>query len=240
MAVPARPSFRGRVSPLCCRTVEPKFHAWCQRVIERKWVRAQSDLWLLPCYADGNDLVVLHLPESPTPYAEAERFSFRVSRRVVACASATTSARVPSPKKEGFDVVGVSVVTVGSIASQTEAKLFEKHRYDDYLHFHGLAVETAEALAEFVHKRARHELGIAAFDAPLIEQLFGQGYQGSRYSFGYPACPRLEDHVPLFRLLGAERVGLSLSEEFQIVPEQSTAALLCHHPEAKYFSITAQ
>ena len=85
----------------------------------------------------------------------------------------------------------------------------------------------------------RHELGIAHADAPLIEQLFSQGYQGSRYSFGYPACPRLEDHVPLFRLLQPERLGVTLSEEFQIVPEQSTSALISHHPEARYFSITS-
>ena len=221
-------------------TVEPKFHYWCQRVIERKWLEPQAIYGFFPCYSDGNDLVVLHPPGSAAAYTEAERFAFpRQPQGRRLCISDFFRKRELA-EKEGFDVVGVSVVTVGAIASQTEARLFEKHRYDDYLHFHGLAVETAEGLAEFVHKRARHDLGISAFDAPLIEQLFGQGYQGSRYSFGYPACPRLEDHVPLFRLLGAERIGLSLSEEFQIVPEQSTAALLCHHPEAKYFSITAQ
>ena len=113
------------------------------------------------------------------------------------------------------------------------------NRYDDYLHFHGLSVEGAEALAEYWHKRMRQQLGIAAEDSPNIDELFKQKYQGSRYSFGYPACPRLEDHVPLFRLLGPERIGVSLSEEFQIVPEQSTSALISHHPEARYFSITS-
>ena len=142
-------------------------------------------------------------------------------------------------EREGPDVLAVSLVTMGDTPARVEADLFAKHRYDDYLHFHGLAVESAEALAEFIHKRVRHELGFGAADAPLTEQLFGQGYQGSRFSFGYPACPRLEDHVQLFRLLGADRIGLVLSEEFQIVPEQSTAALIAHHPEARYFSVTA-
>ena len=105
------------------------------------------------------------------------------------------------------------------------------------LHFHGISVEGAEALAEYWHKRMRQQLGIAHEDAVEIDDLFKQKYQGSRYSFGYPACPRLEDHVPLFRLLQPERLGVTLSEEFQIVPEQSTSALICHHPSAKYFTI---
>src|SRR3569832_882127 len=107
---------------------------------------------------------------------------------------------------------------MSEVPSQIGAELFAKNRYDDYLHFHGLAVATTEALAEFVHKRVRHELHIDALDAPLVEQLFNQGYQGSRYSFGYPACPRLEDHVPLLQLLDAERIGIALSDEYQLFP----------------------
>jgi 5-methyltetrahydrofolate--homocysteine methyltransferase len=126
---------------------------------------------------------------------------------------------------------------MGAQASAAAQELFKADRYDDYLHFHGLAVETAEALAEAWHKRVRHELGIGGQDGPTVESLFAQAYQGSRYSFGYPACPRLEDQQKLFPLLEPERIGVSLSEEFQLVPEQSTSALVAHHPDAKYFSI---
>jgi 5-methyltetrahydrofolate--homocysteine methyltransferase len=112
-----------------------------------------------------------------------------------------------------------------------------QNRYRDYLHLHGLGVETAEALAEYIHKQIRMELSIADQDAREIERLFQQGYQGSRYSFGYPACPRLEDQVKIWPLLAPDRIGLTLSEEFQIDPEQSTSAIVCHHPEAKYFNV---
>jgi 5-methyltetrahydrofolate--homocysteine methyltransferase len=100
-----------------------------------------------------------------------------------------------------------------------------------------LSVESTEALAELWHKIVRKELGIAGKDAGDIKKLFSQGYQGSRYSFGYPACPNLEDQTKLFELLGPERIGISLTEEFQLVPEQSTSAVIVHHPQAKYFNI---
>jgi 5-methyltetrahydrofolate--homocysteine methyltransferase len=135
------------------------------------------------------------------------------------------------------DVVALQLVTMGGIASKVAEDLYKQNRYDDYLHFHGLAVEGAEALAEFWHHHVRRELGIAGSDAQTIELFFMQAYQGSRYSFGYPACPRLEDQAPLCRLLRAERIGISLSEECELVPEQSTSAMIVHHPEARYFSI---
>jgi 5-methyltetrahydrofolate--homocysteine methyltransferase len=103
--------------------------------------------------------------------------------------------------------------------------------------FHGLSVESAEALAEMWHKRVREELGIAGSDAPELAKLFHQGYQGSRFSFGYPACPNLEDQGKLFELLQPERIGVELTEEYQLTPEQSTSAIIVHHPEAKYFNI---
>jgi 5-methyltetrahydrofolate--homocysteine methyltransferase len=135
------------------------------------------------------------------------------------------------------DVVAFQVVTMGPKASETAREWFEGNRYQDYLYLHGLGVEMAEAMAEFVHKRIRAELGFAEEDARDIDALLSQGYHGSRYSFGYPACPRLEDQAPIFRLLDAERIGTSLSEEFQIHPEQSTSALVVHHAKAKYFSV---
>jgi 5-methyltetrahydrofolate--homocysteine methyltransferase len=130
------------------------------------------------------------------------------------------------------------LVTVGGRASEVTRELFEQHNYTDYLYLHGLSVEAAEALAELWHKRMRAELSIAADDSPDLERIFRQGYRGSRYSFGYPACPNLEDQAKLFTLLNPERIGVELSEEFQLDPEQSTSAIVLHHPEAKYFNIS--
>ncbi|MBS0562855.1 MAG: cobalamin-dependent protein, partial [Proteobacteria bacterium] len=124
------------------------------------------------------------------------------------------------------DVIGLQVVTVGQKASDTARVWFEENRYQDYLYLHGLSVEMAEAMAEYVHKRIRAELGFSAEDDRDIEKMLAQGYRGSRYSFGYPACPKLEDQAPLLRLLGAERIGVSLSDEWQLHPEQSTSAIV--------------
>jgi 5-methyltetrahydrofolate--homocysteine methyltransferase len=135
------------------------------------------------------------------------------------------------------DVVAFQVVTMGPKVSDIAHEWFEENRYQDYLYLHGLGVEMAEAMAEFVHKRIRADLGFAHEDARDMEGLLSQGYHGSRYSFGYPACPNLEDQAPIFRILDAERLGVSLSDEFQIHPEQSTSAVVVHHPKAKYFSV---
>jgi 5-methyltetrahydrofolate--homocysteine methyltransferase len=126
---------------------------------------------------------------------------------------------------------------VGRTASEYSQQLFSANKYKDYLYFHGLSVETAEALAEMWHKKVRMELGIAGADALEKKKLFTQGYHGSRYSFGYPACPNLEDQTKLFEILKPERIGVELTEEFHLVPEQSTSAVIVHHPEAKYFNV---
>ncbi len=136
-----------------------------------------------------------------------------------------------------FDVIAVQAVTIGSKASEYTKHLFDAGNYQDYLYLHGLSVESAEALAEYWHKIVRTELGIDSQDAPDKKRLFSQGYQGSRYSFGYPACPDLEDQAKLFELLHPDRIGMTLTEEFQLVPEQSTTAIVVHHPEAKFFNI---
>ncbi|MCC7427854.1 MAG: methionine synthase [Alphaproteobacteria bacterium] len=135
------------------------------------------------------------------------------------------------------DVIGLQVVTVGQKASEVARDWFAQNRYQDYLYLHGLSVEMAEALAEYVHKRIRAELGFGAEDDRDIEKMLQQGYRGSRYSFGYPACPKLEDQGPILKMLGAERIGISLSEEFQLHPEQSTSARVFLNPRAKYFSV---
>jgi 5-methyltetrahydrofolate--homocysteine methyltransferase len=138
---------------------------------------------------------------------------------------------------EQRDVIGLQVVTVGQKASETARAWFDDNRYQDYLYLHGLSVEMAEAMAEYTHKRIRAELGFSGEDDRDIEAMLAQGYRGSRYSFGYPACPKLEDQAPLLRLLGAERIGVDLSDEFQLHPEQSTSAIVVLNPAAKYFSV---
>jgi 5-methyltetrahydrofolate--homocysteine methyltransferase len=135
------------------------------------------------------------------------------------------------------DVIGLQIVTMGGRASDVARAWFEDNRYQDYLYLHGLSVEMAEAMAEYVHKRIRAELGFAGEDEREMEKMLGQGYRGSRYSFGYPACPKLEDQVPLLALLDAGRIGVTLSEEFQLDPEQSTSAIVVLNPKAKYFSV---
>jgi 5-methyltetrahydrofolate--homocysteine methyltransferase len=137
-----------------------------------------------------------------------------------------------------IDVIGLSLVTIGAKASQETQRLFEAGEYTKYLYLHGLSVETAEALAEYLHKQIRQELGIASEDSPHIRDLFHQKYRGSRYSFGYPACPNLEDQTKLFALLHPEEnVGVRLTSGFLLEPEQSTSAIVVHHPSAKYFVV---
>jgi 5-methyltetrahydrofolate--homocysteine methyltransferase len=135
------------------------------------------------------------------------------------------------------DVVALQVVTMGQNASETARDWFGEDRYQDYLYLHGLGVEMAEAMAEYTHKRIRAELGFAGSEARELEKLLQQEYRGSRYSFGYPACPKVEDQDKILALLGAERIGIELSDEYQLHPEQSTSAIVILHPEAKYFSV---
>jgi 5-methyltetrahydrofolate--homocysteine methyltransferase len=127
---------------------------------------------------------------------------------------------------------------MGPRVARATAELFEKNAYRDYLELHGLSVQLTEALAEYWHARVREDLGLAREDDPDLAGILRQGYRGSRYSFGYPACPDLEDRTKLVELLRPERIGVELSEELQLHPEQSTDALVVHHPEAKYFNAT--
>jgi len=133
------------------------------------------------------------------------------------------------------DYAAFHVVTMSDVASAHSAKLFAANQYQDYLYFHGLSVEMAEALAEYWHHRIRDEWGFADEDGPSLGGLFKQQYRGSRYSWGYPACPDLDDQVKVAELLEIGRIGVTVSEEFQLHPEQSTSAIIVHHPEAKYF-----
>ncbi|MHC4810488.1 MAG: methionine synthase, partial [Planctomycetota bacterium] len=184
-----------------------------------------------PCNGEGDDLVIFD-PEDPS--REVERFTFPRQRARDRFCISDFFRPVDSGER---DVVGMSCVTMGPKASDAARELFESDRYQEYLYLHGFGVECAEALAELWHKRMRMELGIGNEDSPTIRKLFTQHYRGSRYSFGYPACPEMSDQEKLFRLLRPERIGCELTENWQIDPEQSTSAIIVHHPQAKYYSI---
>jgi 5-methyltetrahydrofolate--homocysteine methyltransferase len=182
------------------------------------------------CQSSGNDLTIYDADTK----TERTRFTFPRQPAGKRLCLADYFASVESGR---MDVVAFHLVTVGRRASEYSQELFKRDNYADYLYFHGLSVESAEAMAELWHKRIREELGIAGQDAANLNQLFRQGYQGSRFSFGYPACPNLEDQAKLFELLDPSRIDVELTEEFQLDPEQSTSAIIIHHPEARYFSI---
>jgi 5-methyltetrahydrofolate--homocysteine methyltransferase len=214
--------------------VYPRFERLKADAIRDRLLEAKLVYGYFPCRSDGNDLIIYQ------DDAATERLRFTFPRQPVEqrggknLCLADYFASVESGKT---DVVAFQLVTMGRKASEHSQKLFRSDNYTDYLLFHGLSVESAEALAEMWHKRVREELGIAANDAPDMAKLFHQGYQGSRFSFGYPACPNLEDQTKIFELLQPERINVELTEEFQLDPEQSTSAIIVHHPEAKYFNI---
>ncbi|NDH65657.1 MAG: methionine synthase, partial [Microbacteriaceae bacterium] len=135
------------------------------------------------------------------------------------------------------DVVPFQLVTMGNRVSDAANELYARNEYREYLELHGLSVQLTEALAEFWHQRVREELGFGQEEPDAVEGLFGLEYRGARYSFGYPACPDLEDRIKMIELLRPESIGVTLSEELQLHPEQSTDAMVLHHPEAKYFSV---
>ncbi|MGI8996958.1 MAG: methionine synthase [Pyrinomonadaceae bacterium] len=184
-----------------------------------------------PCQSEGNDLVIYEEDQ------QTERLRFTFPRQPAGKRLCLADYFAAKDSGQKIDTVAFHLVTVGRRASEYAHELFKADSYTDYLYFHGLSVEAAEALAELWHKRIREELGITGRDATEITKLFHQGYQGSRFSFGYPACPNLEDQTKLFDLLRPERIDVTLSEEFQLDPEQSTSAIIVHHEEAKYFSI---
>ncbi len=206
----------------------PRLRALLDEAIASQILRPAVVYGYFPCNGDGNDLVVWD-----GDGRERVRFTFPRQRRDRRLCIADFFRPISSGEP---DVIGMHVVTMGLAASEATARLFADNRYREYLELHGVTVEMAEALAEYWHQRVREELGIAGDDAADMEDLFDQGYRGSRYSFGYPACPDLEEQTKLFELLRPERIGVELSEEFQLHPEQSTSAIIVHHPEAKYFN----
>ena len=210
----------------------PRLRALLNEAQSQGWLNAAVVYGYFPCYSEGNDLVIVHHDKERFGQ-ERVRFTFprqRRDRRL--CISDFFRAR----ETQELDVVAFHVVTMGQSVSDATSKLFAANNYREYLELHGLSVQLTEALAEHWHARVRSELGFSKDDSAELDAILDQGYRGSRYSFGYPACPDLEQQVELCSLLEPERIGVSLSEEFQLHPEQSTSAIIVHHPEAKYFN----
>jgi len=210
----------------------PRLRSLLNEIQSQGWLNAAVTYGYFPCYSEGNDLVILH-HEAPEKGNERLRFTFpRQSRDRRLCL-----ADFCRGKDSGeIDVVSFQIITMGQSISDAINKLFTQNLYREYLELHGLSVQLTEALTEMWHARTREELGFSSEDNPDFDEILNQGYRGSRYSFGYPACPDLSQQVQLMSLLEPEKIGVSLSEEFQLHPEQSTTSIVLHHPEAKYFN----
>jgi 5-methyltetrahydrofolate--homocysteine methyltransferase len=223
---------RGEYDKMVEEEGRPRLRALLNEVQSQGWLEAAVVYGYFPCVSEGNDLVILH-HEGELKGQERLRFSFPRQRRDRRLCISDFFASRESGKT---DVVAFHVVTMGNTISKAANTLFEANNYRDYLELHGLSVQLTEALAEHWHARVREELSVRNSDSPDLQGILDQGYRGSRYSFGYPACPDIEQQVQLCELLEPGRIGVELSEEFQLHPEQSTSAIIVHHPEAKYFN----
>ncbi|WP_022916512.1 methionine synthase [Ruania albidiflava] len=217
----------------------PRLRQWLEQIATEDLLVPAVVYGYFPAVSDGDDVVVLH-HDGPDGGSGGEagterlRFSFPRQRRDRHLCLADY---VRAQDSGEVDVLGVQLVSVGSRVAERTAELFAQDRYREYMELHGLSVQLTEALAEYWHARVREELGFAAEDPAELEGMFKVAYRGARYSFGYPACPDLADRAKVVELLRPDRIGVSLSEELQLHPEQSTDALVFHHPEAKYFSV---
>jgi 5-methyltetrahydrofolate--homocysteine methyltransferase len=214
--------------------LRPVLHRMLEIAIRENILLPQAAYGYWRCAAQGNDVILFDESAEGGREREVARFAFPRQNKEGGLCIADFLRDVDDPER---DVIGLQVVTMGARASEAAREWFADNRYQDYLYLHGLSVEMAEAFAEYVHKRIRGELGFAAEEARDHDEMLNQGYRGSRYSFGYPACPNLADQSQLLDLLGAAEIGLTLSEEDQLDPEQSTSAIVLHHPQAKYFSV---
>lgn len=224
------------------REGKPRLRYWLDRLQAEGLLEAAVVYGYFPAVADGNDLVILHHSaqfatdggSSGVPGTERMRFTFpRQSRDRHLCLSDFVRSR----ESGEVDVVPFQLVTMGSKVSEVANQLYRANDYRNYMELHGISVQLTEALAEYWHSRVREELGFSDQDSDDIEGMFRLEYRGARYSFGYPACPELEDRTKLVELLNPAQIGVELSEELQLHPEQSTDAMILHHPEAKYFSV---
>jgi 5-methyltetrahydrofolate--homocysteine methyltransferase len=223
---------RGEFDVMAESEGRPRLRQLLNEVQSNGWLEAAVVYGYFPCVSEGNDLVILH-HEGPLAGQERTRFSFPRQSRDRRLCLADFFASKDSGKT---DVVAFHVVTMGNTVSKAANELFAADKYREYLELHGLSVQLTEALAEHWHARIREEMSVRNLDSPDLQGILDQGYRGSRYSFGYPACPDIEQQTQLCELLEPGRIGVELSEEFQLHPEQSTSAIIVHHPEAKYFN----
>ncbi|ACC78866.1 methionine synthase [Nostoc punctiforme] len=210
--------------------VYPILETWKQRIIEENLLHPQVIYGYFPCQSEGNSL---HIYDSENQSQQITTFEFPRQKSLRRLCIADFFA----PKESGIiDVFPMQAVTVGEIATEFAQKLFADNQYTDYLYFHGMAVQVAEAVAEWTHARIRRELGFTAEEPDNIRDILAQRYRGSRYSFGYPACPNIQDQYKQLELLQTDRIKLYMDESEQLYPEQSTTAIITYHPVAKYFS----
>ncbi|MEH2324472.1 MAG: methionine synthase [Nostoc sp.] len=210
--------------------VYPVLETWKQRILEENLLHPQVIYGYFPCQAEGNSL---HIYDSENHSQQVTTFEFPRQKSLRRLCIADFFA----PKESGIiDVFPMQAVTVGEIATEFAQKLFAANQYTDYLYFHGMAVQVAEAIAEWTHARIRRELGFTAEEPDNIRDILAQRYRGSRYSFGYPACPNIQDQYKQLELLQTDRINLYMDESEQLYPEQSTTAIITYHPLAKYFS----
>ncbi|OPF16961.1 methionine synthase [Microcystis aeruginosa KW] len=218
--------------------VHPILAAWKEKIVKENLLNPTLIYGYFPCQSSGNSLLIYdpesiqagEKPENLQPIAIFEFPRQKSGRRLCI-------ADFFAPQESGIiDVFPMQAVTVGEIATEYAKSLFDANEYTEYLYYHGMAVQTAEAMAEWTHTRIRRELGFAEFDPDNIRDILQQRYQGSRYSFGYPACPNIQDQYKQLDLLGCDRIGMSMDESEQLYPEQSTTAIITYHPTAKYFS----
>ena len=209
---------------------EPLLASWKHRILEEGLLAPRARYGYLPVQARGDGLLV-YAPDRSQVLATLPLPRQDTGRRLCI-------ADYFEPEGSGrFDVLPLQIVTLGSRAAELAGELYRSDQYSDYFLFHGLATELTEAFAECLHARIRRELGIHGKDAAQLRQLFSQGYQGSRFSFGYPACPDLEGNAALLELLDGGNLGVTITEQFQMDPEYTTSALVAWHPQARYFAV---
>ena len=211
------------------KELDPLLHRLAKQSKQEEIMHPQACYGYWRCAKEGNALVLFDGDFK----TECARFDLpRSTQGNCLCISDFFRTR-----DEGGDIIALQLVTVGSNASVVAQQWFADDRYEDYLYLHGFGVELAEAAAEYIHRRIRHEWGFAQKDADDPQLLLKQRYRGARYSFGYPACPHLGDQKKLIELLQAEKIGVTITEEDQLDPEQSTSAIVVHHPDAHYFIV---
>ena len=227
-------------------TVHPILDTWRQRILSDNLLHPHLVYGYFPCLAEGNSLHIYDPSIAGKPDEGAQggasrpeplaTFTFPRQKSLRRLCIADFFLPKEMAKPGEFDVFPMQAVTVGEVATEFAQQLFKADQYTDYLYYYGLSVQTAEALAEWGHARIRQELGFGATEPATLREVLQQRYQGSRYSFGYPACPNMADHPVQLDLLGADRIGLTIDESEQLYPEQSTTAIVAYHPAAKYFS----